>query len=562
MENAQPKSGYGSWIIGMMLLAYVATSFDFRHFSFGSPLVTVGSEKIGKQTLVERIRQEKALAQLSLSNPVKKNDVYWMQKVVMDAIWDQEANALGIDVSDQRAKDSLRQKMCFLNESGHLNLDRLRLFYQRNPHFLKYDVQATEHGSSLGCDVSPYPNLFRGSNDLLEQQDRFNDTNMAAFFRNNGVTLLQMVAAEKRQLKRLILNNALARNVLLPNFYKDLSNKGVNQVRTWRYRLFPMDSQPIAQEQVKKEQVDLFLKNGAPQEMLNAPEMRTFAVWVSDGKKRDGKQADEAKEPQSVQAIQDAIGSGKTLQDVASQQGGQCVVITTSKTGQALDFSPILWQKTDGSASDFSETERAQILQRVFQGKAEDVYTLPLAERSVWIQLQRIDPPQLLNEQALYAAATYAVKKQKSEQRIAAKAWDFAKKLEKNQKGFLKNNAALGMTQQESSAIDGVVSDEMMEIFQMTSAPMVKVLKTDRGYQVVQLVSIRSGALKDGVPNDRKVDQVLDRQWIHAFFSSYFAVLQKKFKIVWNDKALEQWLAPELAQQQEADLGADQEDLD
>jgi hypothetical protein len=91
---------------------------------------------------------------------------------------------------------------------------------------------------------------------------------------------------------------------------------------------------------------------------------------------------------------------------------------------------------------------------------------------------------------------------------------------------------------------------------------MVKVLKTDRGYQVVQLVSIRSGALKDGVPNDRKVDQVLDRQWIHAFFSSYFAVLQKKFKIVWNDKALEQWLAPELAQQQEADLGADQEDLD
>jgi hypothetical protein len=82
-----------------------------------------------------------------------------------------------------------------------------------------------------------------------------------------------------------------------------------------------------------------------------------------------------------------------------------------------------------------------------------------------------------------------------------------------------------------------------MHIFQMTSAPMVTVVKTDAGYQVLQLVSIGSRDVKDGENKDLKIEDIVEQQWVHAFLSSYFSVLCKKHRISWNDKALQQWLA-------------------
>ena len=110
METKNSNAHYGQWIIGLMLLAYMATSFDLRHFSFQSPLITVGTTQFRENHLRERIREEKAYGQLMLIRP-STTEGYWLQKVLMNARWDQEVKEKGIEVSEERAKESLREKM-------------------------------------------------------------------------------------------------------------------------------------------------------------------------------------------------------------------------------------------------------------------------------------------------------------------------------------------------------------------------------------------------------------------------------------------------------------------
>jgi hypothetical protein len=546
MEREKPESKYGQWIIGMMLVAYLATSFDYRYFSFRSPLLTVGTHKIQESQLVQRIREERAYAKLTLYGTGNQgsDDAYWIGKVARDEIWNQEVSAMGIAVSENRARQSLRQKMCFLDESGSLNAGRLMNFYKKNPVFFQVDFQSTEENGGFVMGDHGQTKLFRGDPDFLDLEDRFDEAKMGAFLRRNGVSLLQMVAAEQRLLGRMVLKTALLKQVFLPSFYKDLAKKGQGQVRSWRSKLFPLDAADDANQRVSKESVDLFLRENPSERMRKYPEMRTFTVMstpnfatLPPNTKKNG-----VSESQTM--IEDALGAGKKLEDVAKDQGRTYSILTSSATGQALDFSPIAWKQPNGETLKLPKEVREKILDRVFSSQ-EGVFTLPVMMGGmVWVQVHTISPPRALSEAELYAATEYALKVKKSHAVVEAKAQAFAKNL--TAKGMGKS-----MTLHRASAADalgqknlgdGMSLHAIMEAFQMTPPPRTCVIKTNDGYEVIELVSVTSEKSQGGEEvrsNDANAEGALDRNWRVAFFQAYTNILERKHKIVPNNEALQ-----------------------
>jgi hypothetical protein len=151
-------------------------------------------------------------------------------------------------------------------------------FYKKNPIFLGSDMRSSQDFTLT--EHSTRHVLFRGNTSLLEPEDRFDQTKMDAFLRNNGVTLLQMIAAEQRELGRMILKRSLARNVFLPSFYKTFAEKGLRQTRSFRSKFFAFDYSHISDIQIGKKETEAFVEK-APQWMVSAPEMRTFDLMMT-----------------------------------------------------------------------------------------------------------------------------------------------------------------------------------------------------------------------------------------------------------------------------------------
>jgi len=555
MENEKPKSKYGQWIIGTMLVAYLATSFDYRYFSLQSPIVTIGDRKIGRDKFVQRIREEKAYVQMMLYPPQQKmGDMYFMNKVVLDDIWDQEALSMGIDVSENRARQSLRQKLCFLDASGRLDRGRLLAFYKKNPMFFEPDWKASEESGGFLMAETVHSPLYRGNNVMLDAQDRFDEGRMNVFLRNNGVSLLQMIAAEQRNLRRLILKNALAKNITLPPFYKEMAEKGRNQERSWRSQFFPMNSVSEESVSVSSKEVQKSIEKGLPQWMMECPEMRTFTVMMTPNFgtlapifDKNGVRINKQTE------IEDVLGSGKQLGDVAKEHRYACATLTSSAMAKSIDFSPIAWKQANGEALRLPEDMQKRILQRVFSEK-EGVYTLPFAMGGmIWIQVQTIQPKRFLNAKEREAAAEYFLKIQKRDEQVALKARAFEKTLGR------KKAAQKGMTlytahAQDNRPPEGVSPEVMARVFEMTPPDVTDVIQTPAGYEVVSLVSVVSKKPDSEIGNveSEKVGVVLDRQWRAAFLQAYERGLRKKYTIVVNEQAFQSEFGGGVAEQEDS----------
>jgi hypothetical protein len=548
MESENPKSGgYGQWIIGLMLVAYLVTSFDYRQLSFQSPIVRVGSSKLSKDQMMGAMRVKYAQKQLSLFGAMQKVDEQdLVRNIIVDEIWDQEAIAMGMEVSQNTAKKSLMQRMSFLDDQGRLQVDSLKSFYQKNPQFFRFDLQFEEgQGAFLMRDDVLGKKLFRGQSDLLESENRFDKNKMAAFFHNNGVSLLQMIAAEQKTLRIRMLQNVLVKNIFLPHFYKDLAKKGQQQVRTWRSRFFPIP--PLGEQSVlvPQKMVDDFLKNKITDGMKYSPELRTFDVmFVPVG----GGDALAVEKNKTV--IEDAIGGGQTVEDIAKTNGWIYGTVKSSPAGQAIDFSPAVWNQKNGEPLGFSSAVCDDILQRVFRGGKEG-YTIPVENGALWIQVKHIHPARLLNDVELKAVAEYAVKKQMNQAVTWGQAADFAKELlgkgggkgkkaSRNKELNMKTHVVRATELMDKSAMRDIDIDVAMRVFQMNSSQKVQVIPTQGGYTVVQLVSIQRE--KQGEILESEIDLNFEFQWCNIFLNSYFNTLEKKYAQNLDVNALNQWL--------------------
>ncbi len=550
MERETSHSKYGQWIIGIMLLAYISTSFDLRFFSFRSPLITVGNVKFQENTLRESIREAKAHGQLMLVS-APDGDRYWLRKVLNDAMWDQEVKEKRIQVSEAQAKKSLREKMCFLDESGQVNLPRLKEFYQKNPFFLGSDMQSSEDFTLT--EQSTRHVLFRGNPNLLDPEDRFDQAKMDAFLRNNGVTLLQMIAAEQRALGRMILKRSLAKNVFLPSFYTTFAEKGMRQTRSWRSKVFAFDYSNISHIHITKKETDALVEN-APKWMGSAPEMRTFGVMLSPNFATTSPTAKKYTDEELKVLIQDSVGAGQGIQDVAGEKGWPVGAITCSVSAKGLDFAPISWRRSDGSEWQLPEDVQSKILEGVFSGKEGDVFNLPVPMGGMaWIQIQHIQSARPLSQKELFAAAQYHLKTEKVKELTKEKAQKFEININK------KEMTSHTISMREKIPHD--VSPEMaMYVLQMTPPPVTSVFKTNDGYAVIELTDITTEKYADA---DEKSSQskLLDREWKEQFVSTYQKKLQEKHRIVFSEKASDNiYLLKMLGSGTEQDNSGDDED--
>lgn len=528
MEREKSHSKYGQWMIGVMLLAYLSTSFDLRFFSFRSPLITVGNVKFRENDIKQVLREAKAHGQLMLTSD-QGGDKYWLRKVLNDAMWDQEVKEKGIEVSQTQAKKSLREKMCFLDESGRLNLTRLKAFYQKNPIFFRSDMQSAEDFTLTKQTANHV--LFRGNANLLDPEDRFDQARMDAFLRNNGVTLLQMVAAEQRALGRMMLKRALARTVFLPMFYKEHAEKGMRQTRSWRSKFFAFDYSGVSDTVIPQKETTDFVQK-APQWMRVAPEMRTFRLMLTPNFSTTSPASKKYTHDEVKVLIQDAVGAGQSIQDVAKDKGWPVGEITCSMASKGLDFAPISWRRSDGSEWTLPEDVQSKILEGVFSGKEGDIFNLPVMMGGMaWIQVQRIAGSRPLNQKEQYAAAEYHLKTEKVQHTAKEKATHFEQNIKKKEM----TSHTLGA----SEKIPDTVSPEVvMYVFQMTPPPVTSVVKTSAGYFVIELTDI---VTKERAHSDEKISKynLLDREWKEQFLTAYEEKLRQKYRMDFSEKASE-----------------------
>ncbi len=526
MEREKSHSKYGQWIIGIMLLAYLSTSFDLRFFSFRSPLITVGNVKFQENTLRESIRAAKAHGQLMLVS-APDGDRYWLRKVLNDAMWDQEVKEKRIQVSETQAKKSLREKMCFLDESGRVNLPRLKAFYQKNPIFLDSDMKSSEDFTLTNQSARHV--LFRGNASLLGPEDRFDQAKMDAFLRNNGVTLLQMIAAEQRALGRMMLKRSLAKNVFLPSFYTEFVEKGTRQTRSWRSKVFAFDYSGISDIHITKKETDALVEN-APKWMHSAPEMRTFVVMMTPNFATTSPTAKKYTDEELKVLIQDSVGSGQGIQNVAGEKGWPVGTITCSVSAKGLDFAPISWRRSDGTEWPLPEDVRSKIIEDVFSGKEGDIFNLPVMMGGMaWIQIQRIQGERPLSQKERFAAAQYHLKIEKVKELTKEKAQKF--EININKKEMTSHTISL------RDKISNDISPEMaLYVLQMTPPPVTSVFKTNDGYAVIDLTDITTEKSADSDEKSAK-SKVLDREWKEHFLNAYEQKLQEKHRIVFSEKS-------------------------
>ena len=526
MEREKSHSKYGQWIIGIMLLAYLSTSFDLRFFSFRSPLITVGNVKFQENTLRESIRTAKAHGQLMLVS-APDGDRYWLRKVLNDAMWDQEVKEKRIQVSETQAKKSLREKMCFLDESGRVNLPRLKAFYQKNPIFLDSDMKSSEDFTLTNQSAGHV--LFRGNASLLGPEDRFDQAKMDAFLRNNGVTLLQMIAAEQRALGRMMLRRSLAKNVFLPSFYTEFVEKGMSQTRSWRSKVFAFDYSGISDIHITKKETDALVEN-APKWMHSAPEMRTFVVMMTPNFATTSPTAKKYTDEELKVLIQDSSGAGQGIQDVAKEKGWPVGIITCSVSAKGLDFAPISWRRSDGTEWPLPEDVRSKIIEDVFSGKEGDIFNLSVMMGGMaWIQIQRIQGERPLSQKERFAAAQYHLKIEKVKELTKEKAQKF--EININKKEMTSHTIGL------RDKISNDISPEMaLYVLQMTPPPVTSVFKTNDGYAVIDLTDITTEKSADSDEKSAK-SKVLDREWKERFLNAYEQKLQEKHRIIFSEKA-------------------------
>lgn len=408
-ENISPKKTpwYVTAVFIVLAIAFLVSSFRGSGWKlFQPPIITVGNVAIKADEFRKAFSLKRAYAALRGSR--RPLDFRMMlNEVTVDKMVDLELTRLGIEVSYQSALESLQKNPAFLNNNG--------VFSQK-----KFET----------------------------------------FLREAGLSIYQLVEAEKKNLAANYLRDAVCAQIQAPGPLATLVAQALFQERTGGYKVFPFSeatlNHPIPTEDDLKK---LFQKDPvitpvqARYVILRiSPELLAPSVDISEA---DVKEYHNLRDPKAdyntvrdqlkhqlqkqraiekvgklLVEIDERLGAGESLSSIAQHYNLPLYELTTDQKGyeaEGMLASALVFEEY----GDQGPLLREAFLQRVFQMAPDhdpELIPLPLGE-NMFVAVQKIIPEKKLSyeEARPYLHKKWLMQEQKKAVLAAAEA--FRKKL-------------------------------------------------------------------------------------------------------------------------------------
>ena len=481
------SSWAATFIVSILVLAFVLPSVQNPLHFFQSAVLSVGNHSIRQSEFSRLLQQEKVMMILNGLEERDRSPYFLLEKIKRNALLSLECRALGMNTSHQAARDSLFHHPLFMDSKGQFQEKKLQDF------------------------------LFQ-----------------------NQVTLVQLVEWEKNRLTRARLKKALLTQVHTPSVLSELAIRGLTQKRKGAYKVFSIQKESLPWiRPTEAELMALFEK-----EPIKAPEYRTYSFFrislssielspkeiESQAKEKISGMTDEewktklrlekarALLEQKMLQIEDGLGEGKSLEQLAQEHHCLLKTVTTDAQG-----------KEENGKEAFPEEKKIQelLVQKAFSmGVTQNVELLPLSISSpeyLWIRIDKIDPPKTLS---------YNQAKKKLEQRLQEEG--VRRHLVLQAQAFLANPVLSQMqifgpiTQGE---VDGSVPSVVRNtLFRLRSGADGILAQDQKKIYGVKLLSITYDTPKE----KEYLQQWVKRDWEKIFLESYLASLEKKYPVHWH----------------------------
>jgi hypothetical protein len=438
------------WMIGVMLLAYVATSVDFRSLYRKKSMMTIGSQGWSAEQTQQRIRQEIIMTSMDPFAIAKERSLMdWLNLAVRHEVLDQEAMALGLDVSEECAKRSLQYKLAFLDANGQIDVKRCQLYYQNHVDALVWDRSMIhdENTSWLDCDHRTMDQFWTQRQEFTGDQSTPLPSRIQKFLVKNRITWGQLIEAERRFLRRIHLKQCVINHQLMPQRFLDAALKGTCQKVTYQTRFFPalatssvrMTSGEIAKHkgQLMKDSPKFLSHTGALTTVLlmRTPNFKTLPPHSRNGEE---------------EAIIQALDSGQTLTDVAKKYAYDVERVTMDANG----LNPMGNLAVDGSF--LPEDNVKRLVRKVHENPAKDKagtwFQQPvMVGGTVWVQVHAVTPSRPLTSEERDSRVRMSLARIKAAQEAVNRARSFQTEWQKAGPKDQKKLAQTMRTQHTSS---------------------------------------------------------------------------------------------------------------
>jgi hypothetical protein len=472
-----------SWIINfifcLLALAFVATSIDTQVFLFESPVVSIGNKRITESELRQLFIQESALMHLEHPYGMDLDPTALLNKIERNEVLNLEVDNLKIHVSQEAAKQDLYAQKAFQNTLGQFDQAKL--------------------------------------NKLLS---------------DHKMSLKQLIDAQKKAIARNRLKKALLDQVHASQDLLDLTVKGMFQKRKGAYKQFMLTSDERSKIQPTASQ----LRESFDKNPILSPEQRTYSILFlsadtlpqtmteTEQKKNPqahGQKAREHLETMSIQ-IEDGLGAGKSLKEIADQHNIPLIHVTSDDKGFSVEGEDLFLGAFPSLGKDQKEMTQA-ILNKVFSTSSEQgVEFLQLTSSThVWIHVNKVTPPQALTYDQAKSKLVSLYREAQEQRLLREKAKYFLAK--KGAGSDMMPIDAIGQ-EDESRHLPEIVKQAL---FQLTPGASSFVSDGKKVYGV-KLLSVSYS------PDPEKsfaAQEFIREEWYSLFWSSYLTSLMKKYPI-------------------------------
>lgn len=493
------KSGsYSTVVIGIIIFAFIATSFDRSILFFSPEVLSLGGHSLRYNKLESLLKIEYALLkQYGYSTDNTFNAV--LEKIINDELLSIEAKNFDINVSQEMVRAHIQKTRLFADNRGQFDDEKLQKF-------------------------------------LVEAK--------------LGIT--EFLNYEKRRMINARLKTAMLEQVTVPSVLTELAISGAWQERNGAYKeFFPPKEAPNSFKPTEQNLLELF--NKTP---IKSPEYRTFSflklspnAFLSNikitpdeiSKANFGKiskdkliakiQLEKARAylENLIIKIEGLLGEGKSLQDIAKQYSLEFYTLTTDAKGQTIAGA----QAEPLSFADVLEADvlRKAILTKVFflePNQFPDHFQLPSSD-FVLLQVEKVAPEKLMN----FEEAKPYLERQLYAQKQTDIAVNAAEKfLSSGSAENMKNLPPLTVNTKIPNVPD-VVKDALFQL-----QPGASMVINDSGkVYAVKLNTIKSKSMpEDG---DKEQFEVLIKNELTNFFwDAYLLSLKQKYGVTINQKEL------------------------
>jgi hypothetical protein len=502
-------SWYATAVFSVLAVAFLVTSFQGGSWRFFQPVViSMGKKSIRLDEFQRLLAQKQAMNRLMGRFTPKE---ILMRLFVDDQLLSIEMEKMGIDISQKSAIESLKKNRFFFNKKGE-----------------------------------------------------FSEKNLQTFLRESGISLKQLIEEERKRIAIRYLKEALLAQISLPSDLVKLMSEGIFQERSGGYRSFPLiqGKTPTASPSEKDLQ-DLFqsLKE------VVAPPVRSYQIlrlsptlWqktiqVSDQeirqyhtlymastpleasrqeivKKLKAKKAQEKMEKLIVK-VEDGLGAGKTLKQIAEQEQLPLYQVTTDRQGQMQDGekSPLLsFEELGPEAKAF----QVELLDKIFQlpvGQDPDLLSFPQGE-NLFIQVSKSLPEKKLSYTEALPRLKILWEKEFFKKSLLKEAEDFRKK-----KGKTGMTPCVSMTLNSKNEDVPTVVKEALFSLELNGS---RIVSDDKALYVVELNKIVPPQL-DALSKKEKADlkSIALQEIRRICWECYLQSLRRSYPLGINAEKLE-----------------------